>query len=103
MALAAVDVLGVVAASLLAPGGRVDRLTVDARRGAGVVGLLRRAGLAAEQVMDPVQSAVPTPLVEVAPDGALGREIGRQISPLAAGAEDVEDGVLDIPHVRLAG
>ena len=53
--------------------------------------------------MDPVQSAVPTPLVEVAPDGALGREVERQVSPLAAGAENVEDGVEDIPHVRLAG
>ena len=53
--------------------------------------------------MDPVQGAVPTPLVEVAPDGALGREVARQVSPLAAGAENVEDGIKDIPHVRLAG
>src|SRR5512135_1376733 len=103
MALPAVDVLGVVAAPLLAPRGRVDRLAVDARRGAGVVGLLHRADLASEPIMDPVQSAVPTPLVEVAPDGALGREVKRQIPPLAAGAEDVEDGVEDIPHVGLAG
>ena len=53
--------------------------------------------------MDPVQRPIPTPLVEVAPDGALGREIDGQIAPLAAGAEDVEDGVEDVPHVCLAG
>src|SRR5512135_3926851 len=102
MTLPAVDVLGVVAAPLLAPGGRVERSAVDARRRAGVVGLLPRANLAAEPVMDPAQGAVPTPPVEVAPDGAPGREVGRPVSPLAAGPEDVEDGVEDIPHVRLA-
>ena len=53
--------------------------------------------------MDLVEGAVVTPLVEVAPDGALGREVDGQVSPLAAGAEDVEDGVEDVPHVGLAG
>ena len=53
--------------------------------------------------MDPVQGPVASPLVEVAPDGALGREVDGQVAPLAAGAEDVEDGVEDVPHVRLAG
>ena len=53
--------------------------------------------------MDPVQRPVPTPLVEVAPDGALGREVDGQVTPLASGAEDIEDGVEDVPHVRLAG
>ena len=50
-------------------------------------------------------SRVPSrsPLVEVAPDGALGREVVGQVPPLAAGAEDVEDGVEDVPHVGLAG
>ena len=38
-------VLGVIPAPLLAPGGRVDRLAVDARRGPGMAGLLRRADL----------------------------------------------------------
>src|SRR5262249_39006837 len=41
--------------------------------------------------------------VEVAPGGALGREVAGQVAPLAAGAEDVEDGVDDVPHLGLAG
>ena len=103
MPLPAVDVLGVVAAPLLAAGGGVDRLAVDARGGAGVVGLLRRADLRAEQVVDRVQGAVVPPLVEVPPDGALGREVLGEVAPLAAGAEDVEDGIDDVPQVGLAG
>src|SRR5437763_1713173 len=59
--------------------------------------------LAAKPVVDPVQGPVASPLVEVTPDGALGREIHRQVSPLAAAADNIEDGVEDVPHVRLAG
>src|SRR5271166_997959 len=103
MTFPAVDVLGIVAAPLLAPGGRVDRLTVDARRRSGVVGLLHRADLAAKEVVELLQGPVSSPLVEVTPDGALGWEVHGQIAPLAAGAEDVEDGVEDVPYVGLAG
>jgi hypothetical protein len=42
---------GVIPAPLLAPGRRDDRLAVDARRGPGMVGLLRRADLAADPVV----------------------------------------------------
>src|SRR5262249_47947105 len=100
--LPAVDILEVVAAPLLAPGGRVDGLAVDAGGGPGVVGLLGGADLAAELVVDRVQRAVAPPCVEVPPDGALGREVLGQVAPLAAGAGDVEDGVDDVPHVGLA-
>src|SRR5208337_683632 len=86
-----------------APGGRVDRLTVDARRRSGVVGLLHRADLAAKEVVELLQGPVSSPLVEVTPDGALGWEVHGQIAPLAAGAEDVKDGVEDVPYVGLAG
>ena len=98
VALPPVDVLGIVAAPLLAAGGRVDRLAVDAGGGPGVVGLLDGADLAAEQVMDDVQRAVATPLVEISPHGAPGRQIDRQVAPLAAGAKDVEDGIDDVAH-----
>jgi hypothetical protein len=103
VALPAVDVLGVVATPLFAAGGGVDRLAVDARGGAGMVGLLRRADFTAERVVDRVQRAVVPPLIEVSPDGALGREILGEVAPLAAGAKDVEDGVNDVPRVSLAG
>ena len=53
--------------------------------------------------MEDVEGAVLPPLVEVAPDGALGREIRRQVAPLAAGLGDVEDGVADVMQVGLAG
>src|SRR5262249_6459228 len=103
VALPPVDLLGVVPAPLLAAAGRIDRLTVDARCGARMVGLLGGPGAATQGVMDPVQRPVPPPPVEVAPDGAPGREVDGQVAPLAAGAGDVEDGVEDVPHVGLAG
>ena len=53
--------------------------------------------------MDGVEGAVVPPLVEVAPDGALGREVLGQVAPLAAGAQDVEDGIDDVAQVGLAG
>ena len=53
--------------------------------------------------MDGVEGAVVPPLVEVAPDGALGREVLGQVTPLAAGAQDVEDGIDDVAQVGLAG
>jgi hypothetical protein len=94
------DVLGVVAASLFAARGRVDRLAIDARRGARAVGLPGRADLAAEQVVELIEGAVAAPLVEVPPDGALGREVDGQVASLASGAEDVED---DVAHVGRSG
>src|SRR5205823_6615501 len=42
------------------------------------------------------------PLVEVAPDGGLGREVLGQVAPLAAGSQQVEDGIDDVPQVGLA-
>jgi site-specific DNA recombinase len=94
-----VDVLGVVAAPLLTAGTGVDRLAVDTGGRPGMVRLLGGPGLAAEPVVDGVQDAPATPSVEVPPDGALGREVLGQIPPLAAGSEDVEDGVEDVAHV----
>src|SRR5512135_3090741 len=84
-------------------GGGVDRLAVDTRRGPGLIGLLHRPDLTAEEVMNLVEGAVGPPLVEIPPDGALGREVHGEVSPLTAGAEDVKDGVEDVSHVGLAG
>jgi hypothetical protein len=83
------SILDIIPAALLAPGGRVGRLAVDARRGPGIAGPPRRADLAAEPVVDPVQRPVAKPLVEVALDGALGREVHGQVTQLASGAEDM--------------
>ena len=55
-----------------------------------------------EQVVDGVQGAVVPPLVEVAPDGAPGREVLGQVTPLAAGPQQVEDGIDDVPKVGRA-
>jgi hypothetical protein len=103
VAFPAVDVLGVVAAPPLAAGGRVDRLAADTRGGAGMVGLLGGANLAAEQVTDLVRGAVAPPLVDLPPDGALASEVRGQIPPMAFGAEDGEDGVDDVPQVGGSG
>ena len=67
-----------------------------------MVRLLGGVDLASMQITDRVQDAVVAPLVEVAPDGALGREIPGQIPPLAARAEDGEDGIDDVTRVGLA-
>src|SRR4051794_3817765 len=52
--------------------------------------------------MDRVEGAVGPPPVEVPPDGALGGQVAGQVAPLAAGAEDVEGGVQDVPQVGFA-
>src|SRR5207244_2290166 len=97
-----IDVLGVVSAALFAAGGRIDRLAIDAGGGAWSIRLLLRPDLAAQRVVDGVQGAVVPPLVEVTPHGTLGREILGQVTPLAAGAEQVQDGIDDVPEVGLA-
>jgi len=53
--------------------------------------------------VDGVESAVVSPLVEVTPDGALGREVFGQVTPLATGPQDVEDGIDHVPQGGLAG
>ena len=68
-----------------------------------MIGLLLGPDLAAQGVVDPVQRPVVAPGIEVAPGGALGREVAGQVAPLAAGAKGVEDGIDDVPHVGLAG
>ena len=103
VAFAAVHVLGVVPAALLSARGRIDRLAVHARRGAGRLRFLRRADFATEKVVDRIERAVASPLVEVTPDGAFGREVLGQVTPLTAGAEKVENGVDDLSQVGLAG
>src|SRR5438093_1174477 len=102
MPLAAVHTLGVVPAPLLAAGGRVHRLAVHAGGGARRVGLRRGADLAAQGVVDGVEGAVVAPLVEVAPHGRFGGEVLGQVAPLAAGPQDVEDGIDDVAQVGLA-
>src|SRR5262249_57633624 len=50
-----------------------------------------------------MQGAVVSPLSDVAPDGTPGREVVGEVAPLAAGPQEVEDGVEDIAHRGLAG
>src|SRR5262249_17385732 len=80
-----------------------DRLAVDAAGAGGRLALLLAADLLAQHVVNLLQGAVVPPLVEVAPDGALGREVLGQVAPLAAGPHDVEDGVEHVAHRGRAG
>ena len=41
-------------------------------------------------------------MIEVFPDGALGKEIRGEVTPLASGPKDVEDGIDDIAQVGRA-
>src|SRR5262249_27223211 len=88
--------------TLLAARGGIDGLTVHAGRGPWRVGLLRRPDLGAEPVVDDVEGAVVAPVVEVTPDGAFGRQVLGQVTPLAACAQDVEDGIDYVAQVGLA-
>lgn len=93
------DVLGVVTVSVFTNGTGVDRPTVDAGGGSRAAGFLPGSDVAAESIVDFVQSAIGSPLVEVSPDGTLGGEVRRETGPLATGAEDGEDGVHDVAHL----
>ncbi len=66
-----------------------------------MVGLLGGSCFSAKHVMDRVERAVTPPIVEVSPYRAFGWKIDRQITPLAAGSEDVEDSADDISKVSL--
>src|SRR5262249_1166975 len=101
--LAALDLLVHVGPALLAAFAGGDRLAVDAAGAGGRLALLLAADLLPQRVVDLLQGAVVPPLVEVAPDGALGREVLGQVAPLAAGPHDVEDGVEHVAHRGRAG
>ena len=66
-----------------------------------MIGLLGGPDLAAERVVDAIQGPVAAPCVEAA-TGVLGREVAGEIAPLAASAEDIEDGIDDVADVGLA-
>jgi len=102
MTLTPIDVLVVVAATFFAAGGCVHRLAVDASRGPWRIRLLLSADLGAKCVVNDIQGAVVPPLVEVTPDGAPGREVLGQITPLAARAKHIQDGVEYVAYIRLA-
>ena len=48
--------------------------------------------------MEFLEGAVVPPLIEVAPDGALGRKILGEEAPLATRAQDVENGIHNVTH-----
>src|SRR4051812_27826103 len=103
MAFPAIDILGVVSAAGLAARTGVHRLAVDAGRGARLSRLFLSADTVAQGVVDRVQGTVVPPTVEVAPHGALGWEVLGKLTPLASGPHQVEDGIDNVAHRRLAG
>src|ERR1700761_7221786 len=102
MSFSAIDVLGVVPSAMFAAAGRFDRLAVNTGGSPWRVGFLRRTDLAAKLIMDNVECAVVTPLIEVPPDRTPGREVLGQVPPLATGAKDIEDGINDISNIGFA-
>lgn len=57
------------------------------------------ANLVAQGVVNCLKRAIVPPLVEVAPDRALGRKILGQEPPLATGPQDVKDGIDDLSRI----
>ena len=93
MALAAADLLGGVVAARPALLGGLDRLAVDdAGRGLGRLALVL-ANAAVHHAQHLVPDARLAPAVELGGDGAPGREVVGQAAPLAAGGQDVQDGI----------
>jgi len=98
--LAAADLLVSVLAPLTAGLGGLDALGIDdAGRGPWLLARLL-AGLGIQGVMDPLPQAIVPPAVELRRDGAPGGEVVGQLSPLASGPQDVEDGVEEVPPVH---
>ena len=102
MAFPTVHILGVVASPLLPARGRVDRLAIYAGCGPWRVGFLLSPYLATQRVMDSVQGSIVPPLVKVPPGRRPGWEVCGEVSPLAAGTEDVKDGIDDIAEAGRA-
>src|ERR1019366_8461679 len=102
MAFPPIDVLGVVSPALLTASRGIHGLAIYAGGGARGVRLLLSADPLAEQVVDGVQGAVVPPLIEVPPHSRLGREVLGEVTPLAAGTQDVEDGIDYVAQVGLA-
>src|SRR5262249_53759751 len=73
---------------------------VDAGGAARLSGLLLLADAVAQGGVEGVQGAVVPPLVEVTPDGAPGREVLGEGTPLATGPQGVEAGVHAVAHPR---
>lgn len=53
----------------------------------------------AQHIQDRGPRAVVAPPVEVVGDGGPGAVVGRQVAPLTAGAQDIEDAVDDLAQV----
>jgi hypothetical protein len=92
-----------VEAAFAAPLAGLNRLAVEHGRGRLLVPALGVAQVGAQGVVDPLPGPVGLPAAEVAVDGLPGGEVVRQHSPGAAGGQEVEDGVEQVPVGVLPG
>ena len=95
--------LGVVAAGGFAARTSVHRLAVEAGGVPGMARFLFPADAVAQAVVNGVESTIVPPLIEIAPNGAFGREVFGEVAPLATGAYQVQNGIEDIAHRVLRG
>jgi len=82
--------------------GAFHALAVDDRRGRARLLAGKLACLHIERMMDAGQRAVALPFDEVVVHRALGRQVLRQLAPLATGRQHVEDGVQDLAPTSVA-
>ena len=78
---------------------RLDALTIDNRGARTLLAALSGSHSVSQLVVDPFQSAVIAPLLEVHVDSGVRREIVREHAPSAAASQDVEDGIDYCPQV----
>src|SRR5947208_13821569 len=102
MAFAALDQFATIGAVLLAGAAHLDRLTVDAAGRWGGLAPRRNPHLLAQRLDDPGPSAVDPPALEIVVNSSPRRKVPRQHSPRAPGTVEVEDGIDQLAHVRLA-
>ena len=93
VALASVDFLARVVAALVADLAALDTLTVDGARAGLGLSSLGQADMLAQMRVNLLPQAIALPESEIVIDGAPGREMSRQVAPLATGFDEVEDSI----------
>lgn len=103
VALAPVDLLARVVASLTGDRRGLDALAVQTAGGGVLVTAAALTRPGAERVMEASPGPIAPPAAEVIVHSRPGWEVAGQLTPLTTGLEHVEDGIDDLAQAQLRG